>query len=98
MNIPTSHGAAQYNIIHTSIAPNYNFMQAENAYLKQAVEWRDAVLQEQQMKIDALQRANAELQHDAMRWHKFKHIIDAQKGEMSSKQLQNIVDRGNRNG
>lgn len=98
MNVPTSHGVTQYNIIHTNVMPSYNFMQAENAYLKQAIEWRDAVMQEQQGKIESLQRANAELQHDAMRWNKFKHIIDAQKGDLSAKQLQNIVDRGNRNG
>lgn len=98
VNVPPSHGPVQYNLVHTNILPSYNFVQAENAYLKQAIEWRDAVLQEQQMKIDALHKANSDLQHDAMRWNKFKHIIDAQKGQLSGKQLQNIVDSGDRNG
>lgn len=97
-SLPVRHSANGYHVIHTNIAPSYNFMQAENAYLKQSIEWRDAVMIEQQTKIEALQRANSELQHDAMRWNKFKHIIDAQKGELNAKQLQNIVDSGHRNG
>lgn len=96
MNVNSTHGPAQYNVIHTNVLPSYNFMQAENSFLKHAIEWRDAVLQEQQAKIEALQRANSELQHDALRWNRFKHIIDAQKGELNGKQLENIVDKGNR--
>lgn len=92
------HSVNCYPVIHTNIAPSYNFMLAENAYLKQSIEWRDAVMVDQQTKIEALQRANSELQHDAMRWNKFKHIIDAQKGQLTAKQLQNIVDAGHRNG
>lgn len=96
MNVPKQHSPVQYHLIHTSIMPSYDFVQAENAYLKQSIEWRDAVLQEQQSKIVCLQKANTELQHDALRWNKFKHIIDLQKGDMSAKQLQQIVDQAER--
>lgn len=95
---PVSHSPYPYSVVQTSVVPSYAFLQAENLYLRQNIEWRDAVLMEQQEKIENLQRANTELQHDAMRWNKFKHIIDAQKGEMSAKQLQNIVDTGHRDG
>lgn len=85
-----------YQPVHTNILPSWNYLSAENAFLKQDIEYKNAVLVEQQGKIDALQRANSELQHDALRWSKFKHIIDAQRGELTAVQLQNIVDGGNR--
>lgn len=87
-----------YIPIHTNIYPSYNYLSAENAFLKQDIEWKNAVIVEQQGKIEALQRANAELQHDALRWNKFKHIIDAQQGQLTAAQLQNIVDTGHRGG
>ena len=87
-----------YTPIHTSIYPSYNYLAAENAFLKQDIEWKNAVLAEQQGKIESLQRANAELQHDALRWNKFKHIIDGQRGELTSRHLESIVDTGHRGG
>ena len=64
-----------YTPIHTSIYPSYNYLAAENAFLKQDIEYKNAVLAEQQGKIESLQRANAELQHDALRWNKFKQCV-----------------------
>lgn len=98
MQVPMNHTPMPYTLIPTNVAPSYAFMQAENAYLRQSIEWRDSMLIEQQGKIENLQRANSELQHDAMRWNKFKHIIDQQKGELTGRQIQNIVDAGHRNG
>lgn len=85
-----------YQPIHTNITPNINYLSAENAFLKQDIEYKNAVLCEQQTKIDALQSANGALQQDAARWRRFKAIIDSQKGDMNSAQLQNIVDAGDR--
>jgi hypothetical protein len=97
---PSALGQAplNYMMVHTPVAPNYSFLQAENAYLRQALEWRDAMLVEQQNRLTHLHSVNAQLQHDAQRWAKFKGIIDKQQGELTSQQLQNIVDTGNRNG
>jgi hypothetical protein len=85
-----------YIPVHTNIVPNYNYLSAENAYLRQNIEYKDAVLCEQQVKMEILTRANQQLQLDAQRWQKFKRIIDAQKGELNAEQLQNIVDHGHR--
>jgi len=98
MNQPVNHSVTCYPIVHTNIAPNYNFVQAENAYLRQSVEYRDAVIVDQQRQIAGLQEENSRLQFDAARWNKFKQIIDSQKGDLTSSQLQNIVDKGDRNG
>lgn len=87
-----------YTPVHTTIVPNWNYLSAENAYLKQEIEWKNAVLVEQQGKIESLQRANSELQHDALRWNRFKHIIDGQRGELTGQQLERIVDTGHRGG
>lgn len=82
--------------VPTSIYPNYNYVATENAFLKQNIEYKDAVICEQQQKIDSLTQANQELQLDAQRWQKFKRMFDAQKGPMNSEQLQHIVDNGQR--
>lgn len=71
--------------VPTNVFPNYAYLSAENAFLKQACEYRDAVITEQQGKLEATQL-------DAARWRAFKRIIDSQKGEMNSEQLEKTVD------
>jgi len=72
-----------YMPIHTNIAPNYNYLSAENAYLKQNIEYKDAVICEQQSTISKLQADTEQLSKashtfkqerdkavaDAQRWH-----------------------------
>lgn len=87
-----------YTPIHTNVYPSYNYLVAENAFLKQDIEYKNVVMFEQQNKINFLEQEYEKLQHDAMRWNKFKQIIDAQKGELTAQQLQNIVDSGHRAG
>lgn len=96
-----------YIPIHTNIAPNYNYLSAENAYLKQTIEYKDAVLGEQQATIQKFQADVAQLSQanmtlkierdkaemDAARWRVMKHIIKTQGNEQQIYQVQKIVDR-----
>ena len=93
--------------IHTNIAPSYNYLSAENAYLKQNIEYKDAVLTEQQVTIKKFQddvsqlsQANMQLKSendkaasDAARWRVMKKIILSQGGERNLYEVQKTVDR-----
>lgn len=96
-----------YIPIHTNIAPSYNYLSAENAYLKQTIEYKDAVLTEQQVTITKFQndvsqlsQANMNLKSehdkavsDAARWRVMKKIILSQGGERHLYEVQKTVDR-----
>jgi hypothetical protein len=96
-----------YIPIHTNIAPSYNYLNAENAYLKQNIEYKDAVLTEQQVTITKFQddvsqlsQANMQLKSehdkavsDAARWQVMKKIILSQGGERHLYEVQKTVDR-----
>lgn len=96
-----------YIPIHTNVAPNYNYLSAENAYLKQSIEYKDAVLCEQQTKITQLQDDVSQLsqvstkfkqerdkfQADAKRWTVIKQIIKTQGNEQQLYEVQKIVDK-----
>ena len=95
-----------YIPIHTNIAPNYNYLSAENAYLKQSVEYKDAVLCEQQTKISQLQddvsqlsqastkfkQARDKFESDAKRWQVMKKILKTQGNEQQLYEVQKIID------
>lgn len=96
-----------YIPIHTNIAPSYNYLSAENAYLKQNIEYKDAVLAEQQTTIKKFQddvsqlsQANMQLKSehekavsDAARWQVMKKIILSQGGERHLYEVQKTVDK-----
>lgn len=92
-----------YIPIHTSIHPTYDYMAAENAFLKQDVEYKNAVLCEQAGTINQLQgelkqvtqeRDNAKhYEMDARRWQVMKQIILSQGGERQVYEVQKIVDK-----
>lgn len=96
-----------YVPIHTNIAPNYNYLSAENAYLKQNIEYKDAVLCEQQTTIAKFQADVAQLSEanmtlkierdkavaDAERWRVMKQIIKIQGNDQQLYQVQKIIDK-----
>jgi len=96
-----------YIPIHTNIAPNYNYLSAENAYLKQTIEYKDAVLCEQKVTIDKLQADTEQLSKashtfkqerdaavaDAARWQVMKKIILTQGGERQLYEVQKTIDK-----
>lgn len=96
-----------YIPIHTNIAPNYNYLSAENAYLKQTIEYKDAVLCEQSVTIKKYQEDVAQLSDanmtlkaerdkaiaDAKRWRVMKQIIKTQGNEREAYEVQKIVDK-----
>jgi len=96
-----------YIPIHTNIAPNYNYLSAENAYLKQSIEYKDAVICEQQGTInklhaDAQQLSQANMQFkqerdkattDAARWHVMKKIILSQGGGHQLETVEKVINK-----
>lgn len=96
-----------YIPIHTNIAPNYNYLSAENAYLKQTIEYKDAVLCEQNVTIQKYQADVAQLSEsnmtlkaerdktmaDAERWRVMKQIIKTQGNEREVYEVTKIVDK-----
>lgn len=96
-----------YIPIHTNVAPNYNYLSAENAFLRQNIEYKDAVLCEQQATIQKFQADVAQLSEanmtlkmerdkavaDAARWQVMKQIIKTQGNEQQLYEVQKIVDR-----
>lgn len=100
-----------YVPIHTTVYPSYNYLSAENAFLKQAIEYRDHVMHEQQgtitkLKADIGQISQANMQFkaecaqakaEALRWQKVKHIMLTQMGERQMYEVQKMVDREIRN-
>lgn len=93
--------------IHTTVYPSYNFLSAENSYLKQAIEYRDYVLHEQQGKIEKLQSDVDQLSQsnmtlkierdkavaDAERWRVMKQIIRSQGSDEQAYIVQKVVDK-----
>lgn len=96
-----------YVPIHTNVAPNYNYLSAENAFLRQSIEYKDAVLTEQQRTISALRedidqlsQANMGLKAenetfaaDAQRWRVMKQIIRIQGNDQQLYTVEKIVDK-----
>lgn len=96
-----------YIPIHTNIAPNYNYLSAENAYLKQSIEYKDAVLCDQQVTIKKFQEDIAQLSEanmtlkverdkaiaDAERWRVMKQIIRTQGNNEQLYTVQKTVDK-----
>lgn len=96
-----------YIPIHTNIAPNYNYLSAENAYLKQNIEYKNVVLSEQQARIAQLQQDVEQLsqasakykqerdQHaaDAQRWQVMQRIIKTQGSAREAYEVHKIVDK-----
>ena len=92
-----------YTPIHTSIYPSYNYLAAENAFLKQDIEYKNAVLVEQQGKIDQLEKDIHQVQterdvlkgceSDARRWHVMKKILLSQGGQRQLYEVSKIVDK-----
>lgn len=96
-----------YMPIHTSIYPSYDFMVAENAFLKQQIEYKNAVLCEQQTTINGLQSELTEstqeksllmsqvdaLKADANRWRIMKHIIRGQGGDRHLYDVERAFDK-----
>lgn len=74
------------------------YFAAENVQLRHMLAQQEMQICNQQQQIIGLQKEVGDLRHDAQRWAKFKEIIDWQRGDLSSKQLQNIVDHGHREG
>lgn len=73
-----------YTPIHTNIFPSYNYMAAENAFLKQDVEYKNAVLCEQQATIDNLQKEIAKHEDvkselDMLKIERDKYQMDARR-------------------
>ena len=93
--------------IPTSVYPNYNYLAAENSFLKQNIEYKDAVICEQQEKINyleadlaqlsestaALKAAKDRAEYDAARWQSMKKIILNQGGEKALYEVQKTVDQ-----
>jgi hypothetical protein len=103
-----SSGAKMNHIpIHTNIAPNYNYLTAENAFLRQNIEYKDHVLCEQQTKISQLQADVSHLSQasmkfkserdkfemDSRRWQVMQQIIKTQGNERQLYEVQKIVDK-----
>lgn len=96
-----------YIPIHTNIAPNYNYLSAENAYLRQSIEYKDAVLCDQQATIKKFQADISQLSEanmtlkverdkaiaDAERWRVMKQIIRTQGNDEQLYTVQKIVDK-----
>lgn len=96
-----------YIPIHTNVAPNYNYLNAENAYLKQDIEYKNAVVCEQQTTITKLQadvqqlsQANTQFKQerdksvaDAERWQVMKKIMATQGNERHIYEVQKAVDK-----
>lgn len=96
-----------YVPIATNVAPNYNYLAAENSYLRQNIEYKDAVLCEQQttiqkFKADVSQLSQANMtikserdkaQEDAQRWRVMKQIIKSQGGDRQLYEVQKIIDK-----
>ena len=96
-----------YMPIHTNVYPNYNYLSAENAYLKQNIEYKDAVICDQQSMIsglrkdiDELSQANMKLkaerdkyQADAERWRVMKNIIRNQGNDQQAYLVGKVVDK-----
>lgn len=96
-----------YIPIHTSIAPNYNYLSAENAYLKQDIEYKNVVLSEQQGHITQLQQDVEQLSQasakykqerdqyatDAHRWRVMQRIIKTQGNDREAYEVHKIVDK-----
>ena len=96
-----------YIPIHTNIAPSYNYLSAENAFLKQNIEYKDAVICEQQARIGQLQADVEQLSQasftfkkerdaamaDAARWRVMKKIILTQGGERPLYEFQKNIDK-----
>lgn len=96
-----------YVPIHTAVYPSYNYLSAENTFLKQNIEYKDHVLHEQQGTITKLQadvnqlsqanmnfkQENEKLKYDANRWQKVKQIMLTQLGERQMYEVQKMVDR-----
>jgi hypothetical protein len=89
-----------YIPIHTNIAPNYSYLSAENAYLKQSIEYKDAVLCEQQTAITKLQADTQQFKQerdkavaDAERWQVMKKIMASQGNERHIYEVQKAVDK-----
>lgn len=92
-----------YIPIHTSIYPTYDYMAAENAFLKQDLEYKNAVLCEQAGTINQLQGELKQVSEerdkfrqyemDARRWHVMKQIIRAQGNDQQVYEVQKIVDK-----
>jgi hypothetical protein len=94
-------------VIPTNIAPNYNYLAAENAFLRQGMEYKDAVICEQQTTIQHLQKdieslskASAtfmqerdKFEMDARRWQVMKKIILTQGGERQLYEVQKTIDK-----
>lgn len=94
-------------LIPTSVVPNYNYLAAENAFLRQAIEYKDAVLCEQQTTISKFQSDVAQLSEanmtlkaerdkavaDAERWRVMKQIIKTQGNDQQLYEVQKIVDK-----
>ena len=93
--------------IHTNVAPNYNYLSAENSFLRQNIEYKDAVLCEQQgtisklrADVEQLSQANMTLkdqrdrvEHDAARWRVMKSIIRSQGTDKALYVVQKTVDK-----
>lgn len=100
-----------YPPIHTTVYPSYNYLSAENAYLRQTIEYRNHVLHEQQITIANLQadvnqlsQANMQFQNEcaqakaeAKRWQAVKQIMLTHMGERRTYEVQKIVDKEIRN-
>lgn len=96
-----------YIPIHTNVAPNYNYLSAENAFLRQNIEYKDAVLCEQQATIQKFQADVAQLSEanmtlkierdkavvDAARWRVMQQIIKTQGNDRQLYEVQKVVDR-----
>lgn len=95
-----------YINIPTTIYPSYNYLAAENAFLKQTVEFKDAVLCEQQAAIvkfqadvQQLSQSNMTLKQerdraveDAERWRVMQQIIKTQGSDKEAYVVQKTVD------
>lgn len=96
-----------YIPIHTNVAPNYNYLAAENAFLKQDIEYKNAVICDQQgtieklkADVDQLSQANMALkkemesfEDDAQRWQVMKQIIRVQGSERQAYEVQKTIDK-----
>ena len=94
-------------MIPTNVVPNYNYLAAENAFLRQNIEYKDAVLVEQQATIQKFQADVAQLSDanmtlkierdkavaDAARWKVMKQIIKTQGNEREVYEVTKIVDK-----
>lgn len=79
-------------VIQTNIMPSYHFVIAENNFLKHEIEYKNAVLMEQQSTITSLREDVAKTDHDARRWQAMKKIILAQGGEKQLKTVETTLD------